>query len=206
MGNVWDHDDSFRHNFRANPPQLASNDVNDTGIRHFPDPVTRKNLKCTRDQESMAGVCESQLQGAIRFMHMEFGSPTGEGATMRKAEMRALWMKSEYPAEFKARRPKTCSDGEFGCDTCGIAIAQRTANGEIERTAIGGLVFANEALKDKFCRCMRNKNELDSRRDFFHESNDYAKTCFTRTGFMGAGVESIIAPTTGSFFGGFGKF
>jgi len=54
-------------------------------------------------------------------------------------EMRALWLDGNYPAGFVERSPRSCSGGEFGCDSCFTAYNRSSAN---------------RHLKMKYCRCM----------------------------------------------------
>ena len=39
--------------------------------------------------------CESQLHGAIIFMHQEFGTPSGEFAEMTVDDARSLWLEAK---------------------------------------------------------------------------------------------------------------
>jgi len=160
-------------------PCFPSNDMNFSAGKTSSDGKS----PCTVQETMTRGACRSQLQGAIRFMHQEFGHPTGTEALMDATEMEALWLSSEYPSKFAARNPKDCAGGRFGCGTCWSTY----------RSAVG---VDKEVQKEKFCRCMRNKDFLDPR-DFEQISPAFKNTCIEDKSCS----PFCFAPASGSFFG-----
>jgi len=139
---------------------------------------------CVGSEPKGDPACSSTLKGSISFMHQEFGHPTGVGATMPESEMRALWLEGEYPSHFRARNPSSCSGGSFGCGTCW----------SLYRSSVGS---DREVQKEKWCRCMRNKDFLDDSRNFESISSAYRNTCIDDR----ACSPFCFAPAQGSFYG-----
>lgn len=111
-----------------------------------------------RSVPNVAHKCFSALLGSIGFMFQEFGTPTGPGAALHAGgamadgrcgdgdEFCRLFVSSDYPRAFEARRPKHCGGGEFGCASC------------LQDAEEGGGAQATHV----FCRCMMMADFLAS--------------------------------------------
>ena len=91
--------------------------------------------------------CESQLHGAIIFMHQEFGTPSGEFAEMTVDDARNLWLEAKYPLGFLARSPRSCADASdptaSGCQQC--------------LNEVPSMIDPTSVEAQRFCRCLASK-------------------------------------------------
>ena len=138
--------------------------------------------------------CFSNLHGSITFMFQEFGTPTGVYAHLGAAELRELFVHSEYPSGFISRSPRHCTGGKYGCDSCledlQLASPQQRAS-----------------KQHRYCRCMSitdftlsggfNSSEPVSLPGVLvEESNEYATHCASETDFGGGPAAGSYGPTT----------
>lgn len=141
-------------------PGVASNDVNE-------DHPARATQGCgpadsVRAASMLTGEpddehkCFSNLHGSISFMFQEFGTPTGPGAQMSAEELRALYLRSEYPAGFKSRLPTSCTGGAFGCDSCWQEYLARI--GAAGTHAPTGSARDAPQWQHRYCRCMMGRD------------------------------------------------
>ena len=132
---VWDHED-VQPDFRPIPARLPSNDI-----------LESKRPSTCGPGDSGQERCESQLHGAIVFMHQEFGTPSGESAEMHVDDMRSLWLEAHYPQGFLARSPRSCADASdstaSGCQQCLDEVPSMSDHTSIEA--------------QRFCRCLASK-------------------------------------------------
>ena len=156
---VWDHEELG--SFSSLPAELPSNDIleakrsrNDVGNTCGSRDSGLSG--CNPDDSSLdkAPCCASQLHGAITFMFQEFGTPTGDDASISKADMKALWLEADYPPDFEARSPRSCTDHSdttaAGCQRC-LELVPGSGPGGLPVSAL----TSSEA--QRYCRCLASK-------------------------------------------------
>lgn len=146
---------------------VTSNDVNDDHAARptcAPGESVHTTSLLTGDPNADEA-CASNLHGAISFMFQEFGTPTGPNARLTQAQMRALYLFSEYPPAFKRRSPSSCTGGEFGCESCYTQFETMSALPGPMRADGRRLQASFETppedasmWRQRYCRCMLGRD------------------------------------------------
>jgi len=141
---------------------ITSNDINDDHAARLtcaPGESVRTASLLTGEPDA-DDPCASNLHGAISFMYQEFGTPTGPNARLAPADLRALWLQSDYPPGFRRRSPSSCTGGEFGCESCyqeflaASSRADGTRAGRRLQASLADPPLDASAWRQRYCRCM----------------------------------------------------
>merc|ERR1719183_1599567 len=140
----------YRHDEIVCASTLFDRDVSPAGQEDLSisnDGLEEKRVAGCSPSSSGRIACPSDLHGSLTTKFMEFATPTGIRGFLNQADYRNIWLAAEYPPDFLARSPSTCtalpfnqSTAHYGCQAC---LDGATASAGVD-----------DPTNQRYCRCM----------------------------------------------------